>query len=547
MCVRRIAAYFDTAPRGSMATGMTVGEDTDTELMTAFMANHGFNVWIKDGDGRYLFVNERVKRSFAPTQPMVGFTDHQLFPREVADVLREHDLRVLTSGERLEFVEEVPGASGDSTFMFSAKFVLPVRERRYVAGVAVDITRYWRAEQDTRRTQQTLEQILDAISDMIIVKAPGSRLLWANKAFREAYGMTNAQLQGIVDAPFVQPDYTQKYVRDDRQVFETGRTLEVPEEPVTRHDGQVRTVHTVKSPIFDGAGQVVRMVAVCRDITDRKAMEMELRQSQKLEAVGRLASGIAHEINTPIQFVGDQNTFVRGSFQTFIGLFERYRTLVAKAEAQGAFSADVSAIRAAEEDADLPFLEKTLPAAFEAIADGVSRVAGLVTAMKEFGHPDRGDRSAADLNRSLRNTLVIAGNETKYAAEVVTDLRDLPLVECVVSEVNQVFLNLLMNALHAIQDVRPERRGTITVTTRQDGPDVVVSIADTGTGIPEEARGKIFEPFFTTKEVGRGTGQGLPIARMIIVEKHRGTITFDTEVGRGTTFHVRLPIAGRAD
>jgi PAS domain S-box-containing protein len=532
-----------------MATRMTVygRAETDTELMTAFMANHGFNAWIKDGDGRYLFVNEQVQAAFGGGAPMVGRTDHQLFSAAVADMLRDHDLRVLTSGERLEFVEEVPGPEGQSKFMFSAKFVLPVRSHRYVAGVAVDISRYWGAEKEKRRAQEMLEQVLDAITDMVILKGPGSRLLWANAAFREAYAMSNEQLRGIIDAPFNAPDHTQQYVRDDQQVFETGRNLEIPEEPVTRHDGRVRTVHTVKSPIFDDDGKVVRLVAVCRDITERKAMEMELRQAQKLEAVGRLASGIAHEINTPIQFIGDHNSFVRDAFGSLLSLNRLYRGLLGRAAevGGGALAGEIAAIRAAEEDVDLPFLEKSLPDAFDAIADGVSRVARLVMAMKEFGHPDRGERTPADLNRSLRNTLVIVGNETKYVADVVAELAELPLVDCVLSEINQVFVNLLMNAVHAIQDVKSEQRGTITVRSRRDGEEVVISIADTGTGISEEARSKIYEPFFTTKEVGRGTGQGLAIARVIVVDKHQGALTFDTEMGRGTTFHIRLPIAGR--
>jgi PAS domain S-box-containing protein len=516
--------------------------DSHAELMVAFMANHGFNAWIKDAEGRYLFVNDKVQAQFAGGSPMVGRTDHQLFPPAVADLLRDHDLRVLRSGERLEFVEEVPGVEGQQRVMFSAKFVLPIGDRRHVAGVAVDITRYRQAEQEKRSAELAMEQILDAITDLVIIKGPGSRLLWANKAFREAYGMSNAELRGIVDAPFNAPDHTQQYLRDDQQVFETGRSLDIPEEPVTRHDGRIITVHTVKSPILDADGKVVRMVAVCRDITERKAMEMELRQAQKLEAVGRLASGIAHEINTPIQFIGDHNSFVRDTFKSLLQLNGLYRNLVARAAEQGAFAEEIAAICAAEDDVDLPFLEKTLPSAFDAIADGVSRVAKLVMAMKEFGHPDRGERKPADLNRSLRNTLTIAGNETKYVADVVTDLGDLPLVECVLSEVNQVFLNLLVNAVHAIQDHQPTRRGTITVSSRCDGDQVVISIGDDGTGIPVEARSRIYEPFFTTKEVGRGTGQGLALARRIVVDKHGGALTFDTELGRGTTFHVRLPI-----
>jgi PAS domain S-box-containing protein len=409
--------------------------------------------------------------------------------------------------------------------------------------VAVDITSYSRMEREKLQTQQKLHQILDAITDLIFVKGPDSRLEWANKAFRDAYGMTNEQLQGILDAPIDPPDYTLPYVRDDGAVWNSGRALDIPEEPLTGSDGKVMICHTVKSPIFDDAGKVINIVGVSRDITERKRLELELRQAQKLESVGRLASGIAHEINTPIQFVGDQNRFTGEAMGDLLALVARYRAFADQVAATGAFVAERAALQEADEEADLPFLEEALPRAFAAITEGVSRVAKLVAAMKEFGHPDRGTPASADINRALSTTITIAANELKHVAEVKTDFADLPAVRCLIGDLNQVFLNLLVNAAHAISDAGRAEQGTITVTTRMAEDMVTVSIADNGTGISIEAQRKIFEPFFTTKEVGRGTGQGLAIARMV-VEKHQGALTFETEPGRGTTFHVRIPVHG---
>jgi signal transduction histidine kinase len=168
--------------------------------------------------------------------------------------------------------------------------------------------------------------------------------------------------------------------------------------------------------------------------------------------------------------------------------------------------------------------------------------------MKEFAHPDRKEMAQADLNQAISSTLIIAANEYKYVADVETGFSELPLVNCYAGEINQVVLNLIVNAAHAIGDVvkGTPLKGKITVATRAHGDFVEIAISDTGKGIPVEVRSRIFDPFFTTKEVGKGTGQGLSIARSVVVEKHGGSLTFDTELGKGTTFYIRLPVAGTA-
>jgi two-component system, NtrC family, sensor kinase len=183
----------------------------------------------------------------------------------------------------------------------------------------------------------------------------------------------------------------------------------------------------------------------------------------------------------------------------------------------------------------------------EQMLEGLNRVATIVRGMKEFSHVDRTkEKSPGDVNRALESTLIVARNELKYVADVETDFGQLPPVICHLGDLNQVFLNLLVNAAHAIEDVTrgTGHKGKITVRTKMDGDWVEISIGDSGTGIPEEAREKIFDPFFTTKEVGKGTGQGLALARAIVVEKHQGTLTFETEMGKGTTFLIRLPVSG---
>jgi len=278
-------------------------------------------------------------------------------------------------------------------------------------------------------------------------------------------------------------------------------------------------------------------------------LEVEMRQSQKLEAVGQLASGIAHEINTPIQFVGDSISFVQNSLVQMGTLQRHYAALTTAVEHNGSepmLAQMAATIRRAEEEADLEYIIENVPQAIVRSQDGLQRVATIVRAMKGFAHADTTDKVLADVNKGLSDTLIVADNSIKYIADVETVFGDLPHVRCFAGDLNQVFLNLLINAAHAIEDVvgTTGDRGRITITTAVDGPWAVIRIADTGAGIPESIRERIFDLFFTTKDVGRGTGQGLAIVRSIIVDQHGGTISFDSVPGRGTTFELRIPIDG---
>jgi PAS domain S-box-containing protein len=283
------------------------------------------------------------------------------------------------------------------------------------------------------------------------------------------------------------------------------------------------------------------------EMKERERMAIELRLAQKLESVGRLAAGVAHEINTPIQYVGDSIHFLRAAAADCETLIRQYRSAI-DALAGGAAAAPVlEAVRAAEAQADLAFLAEEVPKAFERTLDGVDRVAGIVRAMKEFAHPDPTEQSPADINHAIETTLTVARNEYKYVASVHTDLGSLPAVTCNIGEINQVLLNLLVNAAHAIEAARrPVGEGRIEIATRSDGAHAVVAVRDNGCGIAPEHLDHIFDPFFTTKEVGKGTGQGLAIARSIVVDKHGGDIQVRSVPGEGTEFTLRLPVGGCA-
>ena len=276
---------------------------------------------------------------------------------------------------------------------------------------------------------------------------------------------------------------------------------------------------------------------------ERVSLERELAQIQKMESLGTLAGGIAHEINSPVQYVGENLGFLRESVAGLSRVLRKYGMLAEAAETAGVLSDEVAEVAAVTEATDLEFLRQEMPASIDQSLEGIERISEIVRAIREFSHPDSKEKIAIDINHAITTTLTVANNQIKYVADVETDLDEsLPPVSCLPGEFNQVILNLLVNAAHAIEETASEEKGRITVTTRNLGDWVEIRIGDTGTGIPEAIRKKIFDPFFTTKEPGKGTGQGLAISHTIITKKHRGTINVESEPGKGATFIIRLPL-----
>jgi PAS domain S-box-containing protein len=405
--------------------------------------------------------------------------------------------------------------------------------------IARDITRRKVAEERLRASEERYRELFENASDLVYTFDLDMRITSLNRVAKATMGYGGEEAIGMDLRQLVDAE-PWRGVEQAVERLVAGHPAAKIELDIRAKDARRVTLEMNPRLIYRD-GIAVGIQAIARDITGRDAAEMELRQAQKLESVGRLASGIAHEINTPMQFVGDNVRFLQDSFTEVQALIGKVHQL-SQPSAGAGLPAELRRLAA---DLDCDYLLKEIPEAITQTLDGVDRVVTIVRAMKEFAHPESKGMVPADLNKALLNTLTVARNELKYVADVETQLGDLPLVVCSLSDMNQVFVNLLVNAAHAIAEAveGTGKRGRILIRTRPEGPMALITVSDTGAGIPEGIRDRIFDPFFTTKEVGRGTGQGLAIARSV-VDRHKGTLTFESEVGKGTTFSIRLPIEG---
>lgn len=300
----------------------------------------------------------------------------------------------------------------------------------------------------------------------------------------------------------------------------------------------------VFSRLFFSEG--IHYVALIRDITQRMQMEQQLRQAQKLESIGQLAAGVAHEINTPIQYVTDNTSFLKKASVKLMDVVDKYQEIVDEC-CDGKEDEKFEELQRFLKKSKFDFIREEIPISLEQSLDGLSRVTTIVRAMKSFSHTSDGQFAFASLTDAINSTATVCRNEWKYVAELnISVPEDLPPVELILDEFNQVILNMIINAAHAIEDRRLAEKsddlGKIDIDVSVDGDDIKIELSDNGGGIPQEIQDKVFEPFFTTKVVGKGTGQGLNIVYSVIVEKHKGRIGLDSTLGEGTRFTLCIPI-----
>jgi PAS domain S-box-containing protein len=408
------------------------------------------------------------------------------------------------------------------------------------------------AEHQLKESEAKFRSYVQNAPEAILVQTRG---LWSyvNPAAMKLLGASSKdELIGRSPLEILHPDYRESVKERMRLINVHKKSVAAQEQKFIKLDGTIVDVESLAVPVRyeneDGALVFVRDISERRKAEEERArLEVQLRQAQKLESIGQLAAGIAHEINTPAQYVGDNTRFLQEACADFERVFVLYNQLLEHLKSREQAKEFVEKIEKTAEEVDLQYLREEAPKAVIQSLDGIERISRIVRAMKEFSHPGTDTKTAIDLNRAIESTITVARNEWKYVAEMETDLDpSLPLVPCLPAEINQVILNMIINASHAIADVvkkgGSDRKGTIKITTHTRDNYAQISISDTGTGIPENIRSRIFDPFFTTKGVGKGSGQGLAISHSVVVDKHGGTITFDSEMGKGSVFVVRLPL-----
>lgn len=456
------------------------------------------------------------------------------------------------------------GAGGELTFSCNGLVHrAPTGEPIRVTGVLTDITRQAQADEARREAEARIRGFLDALPLGVFVEDAEGETYYANDRARELLSRRASEVPGAMvdDENDEEEEFTLigSLASVGAGVDVVGRQ-NLERLPLVRAYGGESTVEEVElsspggdrivrmwgEPIFGADGQVAFAMAVLQDVTEMKTLEAERLQGQKLEAIGQLAAGIAHEINTPTQYVSDNTHFMQTAFSRLLPFLDAAEAVVAADKAGELGPEQLGTLKKTARKAKLDFVRREVPKAIEQSLEGLDRVATIVRAMKEFSHPGGGGMCPTDLNRAVQTTVTVARNEWKYVADVELDLaEDLPNVPVLPDELNQVILNIVVNAAHAIGEKLGEgsaEKGKIRLATRLAGDHAEILISDNGTGVPEAIRDRVFDPFFTTKPVGKGTGQGLAIARKVMIDGHHGDLLLDSVEGEGATFTLVLPL-----
>ncbi|PKL40452.1 MAG: hypothetical protein CVV44_02285 [Spirochaetae bacterium HGW-Spirochaetae-1] len=414
-------------------------------------------------------------------------------------------------------------------------------------GLAEDVTERSLVEERIRKINSEYELIFSSIVSVIIGVSCGDIITHWNPYAEELFGIAAGDIVGRV---FSELGFDWSWERVYMAIADcvvTNEPVRLDDLSFNRRDGKIIILGLTINPLKRSTSDDIEgFIILGRDLTQRRLLESQLIQARKLEAVGQLASGVAHEINTPIQYIGDNLNFVRDSFLKLGVMKEVMDWCFGQIESASKTGNILGKYLGDESREEVNFLMSEIPAAIDEALEGVERVAKIVRSMKQFSHPSQEEKRPADINRAVGSTVIISRNEWKYVAEVEERYDpDLPPVLCFEAELNQVILNIIMNAVDAIKDAVEAgliQKGLIGIATRRNDRWAEIEISDNGTGIPEDLQGRIFDPFFTTKDVGKGTGQGLAISYSIISQKHAGFLSFSSTPGIGTKFLIQLPL-----
>ena len=532
--------------------------------------------WEMGPDLRFTYLSDRFEEvSGMSAQSIIGKTRQEIsapdsddpdWVRHLADLdahLPFKNFRYKTSRDDAKYiyfsVSGIPVFGSDGAF-------------QGYRGIASDVTDITLSEQALkyeiqvrRETEDFLRQELEGnrlLSAVIEASPIGvtisdstndiNSIVYCNKAFAETTGYAIDEIKGKDLFAVLEPGmHSGTWKTLDETIDNDRASLDIQS---YKKDGTPFWNSLTVFPIYGTEDAVTNIVSIQMDITERVEMREEKEQmlmraleNSKVESLGTLAGGIAHEINTPIQYIGDNVTFLQNEAINFFALLDCYESLYQKAQAIDALADDIAQVDLKKQAMDMDFLREEVPLAISQSLDGVEKVANIVKAVKEFSHPGSQEMQPVSINHLIDNVTTITHNQWKYMATLTKDLDDtLPPIECNPNELNQVFVNLIINASQAIEELGREEMGTIAISSQQVEQGAEIKIGDDGPGIANMDQDRIFDLFFTTKAPGMGTGQGLAICHNII-KNHNGTIRVDSEPGKGTTFTINLPIAQPAN
>ena len=403
-----------------------------------------------------------------------------------------------------------------------------------------DITKLKEAELAQNRLTAAIEQA----AEMVIVTDLGGNITYVNPAFKTITGYTPEEAVGDNPRILNSGEQNRAFYKELWGKLTSGETWNGRFINIKKN-GERYTQDSTIGPIRNKAGALIGYVGVARDISDQLMSEAQLRQAQKLESIGELAAGIAHEINTPTQYVNSNMQFLADAFETFSKMLESCQKFQESVKGGNSLEELQTMAEKVIDEEELKYLAEDIPNALSESKTGLERIAEIVQSVKQLAHPGETTKSYFNLNEISRDAATVSANEWKYIADIDFDLdEDLPNIFCLKGEVGQVLLNLIVNSAHAMVSKfkNSEEKGTIGIKTYTESDEVVIEVSDNGSGMPKDVAKKAFDPFFTTKDVGKGTGQGLAITHNVVVNMHGGSINVETEEGVGTTFTIRFPV-----
>ena len=540
------------------------------KLFSAAIAQNPLSIIITDTRGVITYTNEAFTSiSGYSQQEVMGRNMNTLKSGKHSKSFYKDLWETITSGKT--WTGEIINKKKSGELFFEQATISPITGNNskisHFIGIKQDISEQKKKQAELSLSEMRFHDMANLLPQTIFEMNIQGRIIYTNRMGFETFGYTREDFENGVQA-------TMLFAPEEREKVRSNMKNRLEDVPFDNHeytgrkkDGTLFPILVYTSRIFEN-GTLVGIRGIVLDISERKEAEDQLQQlnrtleqrvdertldlvksqqqviqQEKLASIGQLAAGIAHEINNPLNFIKINFVTQQGNIADILSILNEYRAFTKQIDSNTVYSSELQKLHSIEQDLDLDMLLADIPQIFAESQGGFERITTIINSMRNFSYKHALDEKVLfDMNKGIRDTLIISRNEYRYCADIETDLKDLPPVPCNPEQMNQVFLNLIINGAHAIASQKRAANGKIKIATWIDSTSVYCSVADDGPGIPLEVQKHIFEPFFTTKKPGIGTGLGLSISYDIVVHKHHGTLTVDCPEEGGTVFTIALPI-----